>query len=572
MATCVAKPIINTTPALAIINNNLFNNCSFFNPHNIDDTSIIKYLYNNIKGSFDISYNTQKLNWIANNIEFNNQDQIELLTIHIYDDAISERKEERSMKNIKIIGVLKQNLKSTYDYLDALKMITSIESFQPYFQKNVIPIIADWPGQYFIQKILTHYYKEIDAEEFNAIPVPDNVGNFVPIIGPLHISLNFREQVILIHYSFFEKFFHYLFGEKKIFAKKPKPWRINLLLELIHNGWKKISQGILLKFGNNCQDIEYRIMLDLLDNLVPATLDIYAILFRSGQFNQYFDTVFRLWTFALRWKRKNYNKAPLAFISDYLYWQQINHPLANIISKSLVNFNDYFVENFHSRLRANININYTSDHIIEQSYLLDMHNNQLFNAFRTEKTYPYKPKQLDYLTKKSSLFLLEHFQKVFQNLGKSRIITSKNKKVDIKCFIATLNETLELKCLPTGYHTAHLPLLDTCDYCKIPIRSAASKVYICGHSYHDNCYNLMESGCRHCLEYYKKGIFHQVKAFKKGLKKIKDEDIIFDNENTDDINDDNELDDENNNETEENNIDNRLQIAINNIDQWIVIS
>src|SRR6185437_13832712 len=148
-------------------------------------------------------------------------------------------------------------------------------------------------------------------------------------------------------------------------------------------------------------------------------------------------------------------------------------------------------------------------------------------------------------------------------------ITSKNKKVDIKCFIATLNETLELKCLPTGYHTAHLPLLDTCDYCKIPIRSAASKVYICGHSYHDNCYNLMESGCRHCLEYYKKGIFHQVKAFKKGLKKIKDEDIIFDNENTDDINDDNELDDENNNKTEENNIDNRLQIAINNIDQWI---
>ncbi|KAF0476775.1 hypothetical protein F8M41_024321 [Gigaspora margarita] len=313
-------------------------------------------------------------------------------------------------------------------------------------------------------------------------------------------------------------------------------------------------------------------MLDLLDNLVPATLDIYAILFRSGQFNQYFDTVFRLWTFALRWKRKNYNKAPLAFISDYLYWQENNHPLANIISKSLVNFNDYFVENFHSRLQANININYTSDNIIEQSYLLDMHNNQLFNAFRTEKTYPYKPNQLDYLTKKSSLFLLEHFQKIFQNFGKSRIITSKNKKDDIKCYIATLNETLEIKCLPTGYHTAHLPSLDTCDYCKISIKSSTSKVYICGHSYHDNCYNLMESGCKHCLEYYKKGIFQQVKAFKNGLKKIKDEDIILNNENTDDINDDDELDDENNNEMEENNIDNRLQIAINNINQWIVIS
>ncbi|CAG8731902.1 9168_t:CDS:1, partial [Gigaspora rosea] len=46
-------------------------------------------------------------------------------------------------------------------------------------------------------------------------------------------------------------------------------------------------------------------------------------------------------------------------------------------------------------------------------------------------------------------------------------------------------------------------------------------------------------------------------------------DIILDNENTDDINDNNELDNENNNKIEENNIDNRLQIAINKIDQWI---
>ncbi|CAG8829754.1 17815_t:CDS:1, partial [Racocetra persica] len=87
---------------------------------------------------------------INNNIIFENQDQIELLTIHIYDDAIKERKEERSMKNLKIIGVQKQNLHSTKDYLDVLKIITSIESLQQYLQDNVIPIIADWPGQYFI--------------------------------------------------------------------------------------------------------------------------------------------------------------------------------------------------------------------------------------------------------------------------------------------------------------------------------------------------------------------------------------------------------------------------------------
>ncbi|CAG8841234.1 31103_t:CDS:1, partial [Racocetra persica] len=61
-----------------------------------------------------------------------------------------EHKEERSIKNIKIIGIQNQNLNSTNDYLDALKIITSIKSFYPYLQENVILIIADWPGQYFI--------------------------------------------------------------------------------------------------------------------------------------------------------------------------------------------------------------------------------------------------------------------------------------------------------------------------------------------------------------------------------------------------------------------------------------
>ena len=59
--------------------------------------------------------------------------------------------------------------------------------------------------------------------------------------------------------------------------------------------------------------------IDLLDNIIPATLDIYAILFRSSSFNEYSETIFRIWIFALKWSRKNYNKASLAFLSDIFY-------------------------------------------------------------------------------------------------------------------------------------------------------------------------------------------------------------------------------------------------------------
>ncbi|CAG8805197.1 1215_t:CDS:1, partial [Gigaspora rosea] len=143
------------------------------------------------------------------------------------------------------------------------------------------------------------------------------------------------------------------------------------------------------------------------------------------------------------------------------------------------------------QLRANINNSYTAYNIIEQSYILDIHNNQLFNMFRTEKVYPYKQNQLDYLTKKSSLFLLEHFQKIFQNIGKSKInptIPNKDREKN-KFFMPTLDEILELKCLPTGYHIAHLPSFNICDHCNIPIKFSTGKTYICGHSFHDDCYN-----------------------------------------------------------------------------------
>ena len=56
-------------------------------------------------------------------------------------------------------------------------------------------------------------------------------------------------------------------------------------------------------------------------------------------------------------EKKDYNKIPLAFISDYIYWKENNHPMAEVLEKYLVNFNEYCVENFHSRLCANININ-----------------------------------------------------------------------------------------------------------------------------------------------------------------------------------------------------------------------
>ena len=86
-------------------------------------------------------------------------------------------------------------------------------------------------------------------------------------------------------------------------------------------------------------------MIDLLDNSVPLTLDIYTVLFRSGFFEGYLESVVRIWVLFQRLRRHNYNKAPLMFLSDVFYWTSNNHPIINVLKNNLPIFNDYFVEN-----------------------------------------------------------------------------------------------------------------------------------------------------------------------------------------------------------------------------------
>src|SRR5215469_1178129 len=174
------------------------------------------------------------------------------------------------------------------------------------------------------------------------------------------------------------------------------------------------------RFGNS-KDIEYRMMIDLLDNSIPLTLDIYAILFRSGYFEGYLEGVARIWVLFQRLRRHNYNKAPLVFLSDVFYWKLNNHPMANVLKKYLPIFNDYFVENFHSSIRSQTAESNTELQIIQRAKTIDVERNgnlsfkEAFVNSRNPVTIPQA--KLNYLEKKVSLFLFALFDEIFHNLG-----------------------------------------------------------------------------------------------------------------------------------------------------------
>ena len=94
-------------------------------------------------------------------------------------------------------------------------------------KKNVLIAPIDYPRQKNIHHAIIHHM--INKEQSDML---SQILNIIPFISPLHVSLNSQEIVFLINYNFFEKMYHSIFGFHKILAKKPKPYRINLLLKL----------------------------------------------------------------------------------------------------------------------------------------------------------------------------------------------------------------------------------------------------------------------------------------------------------------------------------------------------
>ncbi|RIB07132.1 hypothetical protein C2G38_2215363 [Gigaspora rosea] len=159
------------------------------------------------------------------------------------------------------------------------------------------------------------------------------------------------------------------------------------------------------------------------------------------------------------------------------------------------------------------------------------------DTYAKTRQYPYNATTLDFLYEKTALFLLQYFQDVFHNRGKSISILNKKttenaKKINLQkklpeiYQLATLNEEVDLRYLPTAYSTSYPPHPKLCDCCGLPLSDDNSMVYVCGHGYHVACYNKK---CKYREKYYKRGIFENVNSFlkriEKGENKLNKEDL-----------------------------------------------
>jgi len=361
----------------------------------------VKNFISNNMSSLSKTYAENMPSWALSKY-FDPEAERQRLLLHDYQQT--ENQSIRCMDNTKLVDSIELPLKSVENALTAInKILTS--GLEIYLGDFIAPFVGDWPMQFFIRQLV-----------YSSAPsVPAALKNVVPLIGPLHISLNARECVLLNFHDVFADLYTSIFGRKAKLAKKPKPWRISLLLEVIYGGWTLIRDIILSVFYKS-KDVQFLTLLNLLDNYIPLVLSIYSIAFKCNKFELFFQSLLHCWVMFVIFRRHHYNKALLIALSTFLHWQGNATSMFETIRQHLPAFDEYPVENFHSVLRKQTRETDTADEISRKAKEIDASKHELCSfqsAFVPTRKLNYSRKKINTLKVKAAEFLTLKFESIF---------------------------------------------------------------------------------------------------------------------------------------------------------------
>ncbi|RHZ89109.1 hypothetical protein Glove_19g437 [Diversispora epigaea] len=210
-------------------------------------------------------------------------------------------------------------------------------------------------------------------------------------------------------------------------------------------------------------------------------------------------------------------------------------------------FDEYPVENFHSLVRRHTSGKVTcGEWLRRDAMFIDYHrnDNQFAQSFVPKRSYPYTKKNLDLMAKRTAIFLLQFFEKLWINCGKAE---RKMEGARIKkpyYYFPPLSKRFSFGAIPLGYHSSHLPNQNQfCDYenCDF-IFNTNGIVLICGHAYHEECFDRIGLKCQYCFEYLSVSIDELSHSFNEQLKMNIDIENEFDQMHILSSEDDNSLD------------------------------
>ena len=138
----------------------------------------------------------------------------------------------RSMENTMLIDSIELPLKSLSAFHEAVEHETQM-GLSIYLKEFLVINPGDRPAHHYLRQIV--YSPETPLE----------MSNIVRFLGALHVSLNGRENPVLIFIPFFKELYKEIFCESRILSDHPQPWKISLVSDLTYSGWTLVRESIM---------------------------------------------------------------------------------------------------------------------------------------------------------------------------------------------------------------------------------------------------------------------------------------------------------------------------------------
>ena len=211
----------------------------------------------------------------------------------------------------------------------------------------------------------------------------------------------------------------------------------------------------------------------------------------------------------LCFKRRHYNKSPVVWISNYLYWQDNCPELAKLLEESTIALDEYPVEHTHSIVRRSTNITDEPNIVIRKvkNVFSNKESQKNFRAtFGHVKNFTFAKNKLKKMKLKAARFLLKLFRDIANQKSQAGRKTVAGK---VKWTLPTIlpGSELDERVLPLGFQTSCPPNSTyACDHQQCDQPTDTSKPwYICEgccHSYHNQC---LQEGlpCSICQDFIK---------------------------------------------------------------------
>jgi len=207
---------------------------------------------------------------------------------------------------------------------------------------------------------------------------------------------------------------------------KPKPFRINLLLNTVFLGWLQLRDKVIHKFPL-CKDIEFSCLFHLLDEVIPLSFFHYAVMFLSGNLASLISVMFRFALLFIIWKRHHYDRSTLSMLSDIYHQRNDFSQYYSCKEKWMSLITEKKVDIWHSVLRAATQAHNTAEEIRKKAIIIAMSKSR--KSFIAEFAKPYcrgmSEKSWEGLVGKTAETLLAVIKRVGQNIGKSKLVNGR---------------------------------------------------------------------------------------------------------------------------------------------------